>query len=142
GNGSLAGDTAQTVDYGTDGTAVTATPNIGYQFVQWSDGSTANPRSDTNVMADVNVTAEFALVGEPGRIVIGEIRFRGPNGASDEFIELYNAGESAVNLGGFTVNGSNSSGTTGTRFTIPSDTILNPGCHYLAANSLAYSGAV
>ena len=60
-HGSLTGDTSQTVDYGGDGTAVTAVPDMGYHFVNWSDSSTANPRTDTNVTADVDVTANFAM---------------------------------------------------------------------------------
>jgi len=60
-NGSLTGETVQTVNYGTDGTAVTAVANTGYHFVQWSDGETANPRTDANVIADVTVEAEFAI---------------------------------------------------------------------------------
>ena len=59
--GSLSGDTSQTVDYGEDGTPVTAVPDMGYLFVAWSDGSTGNPRIDTNITADVVVTATFAL---------------------------------------------------------------------------------
>ena len=58
--GTLTGVTPQTVDYGEDGTAVTAVPDLGYHFVDWSDGSTANPRTDLNVMVNVNVTANFA----------------------------------------------------------------------------------
>jgi len=58
--GSLDGETLQVVDYGGDGTAVTAVPDGGYYFVSWSDGSTDNPRTDTNVTADVNVIANFA----------------------------------------------------------------------------------
>ena len=34
---------------------------LGYHFVDWSDGSTANPRTDTNVTANVTVTANFAI---------------------------------------------------------------------------------
>jgi hypothetical protein len=59
--GTLSGDTSQTVDYGANGTAVLAVPNTGYYFVEWSDGSTENPRTDTNVMADISVTANFAI---------------------------------------------------------------------------------
>ena len=40
---------------------MTAVPDTGYHFVNWSDGSTDNPRTDTNVTADVNVTANFAI---------------------------------------------------------------------------------
>ena len=60
-NGTISGTSPQTVNYGADGTAVTAVPNTGYHFVDWSDGSTANPRTDTNVTANVNVTANFAI---------------------------------------------------------------------------------
>ena len=56
----LTGTSHQVVNYATDGTAVTAVPNSGYHFVNWSDASTANPRTDTNVTADVTVTATFA----------------------------------------------------------------------------------
>src|SRR5262249_52700379 len=60
-NGSITGASPQTVNCGSSGTAVTAVPNACYHFVNWSDGSTQNPRTDTNVMADVNVTANFAI---------------------------------------------------------------------------------
>ncbi|MFS3127019.1 InlB B-repeat-containing protein [Nocardioides sp. Bht2] len=60
-NGTLGGTTAQTVAHGTDGTAVTAVPDTGYEFVRWSDGSTDNPRADRDVRADLSVTAEFAV---------------------------------------------------------------------------------
>jgi uncharacterized repeat protein (TIGR02543 family) len=59
-NGTLTGDTPQTVNYGGSGTAVTAVPNAGYHFVDWSDSSTDNPRTDTNVTANLSVTANFA----------------------------------------------------------------------------------
>ena len=59
--GSLTGNTSQVVDYGSDGTAVTAVPDTGYHFVDWSDASTNNPRTDTNVTANINVTASFAI---------------------------------------------------------------------------------
>jgi flavin-binding protein dodecin len=60
-NGALTGDVDQVVDYDTDGTLVTAVPATGYQFVDWSDGATQNPRTDLNVTANVNVTANFAI---------------------------------------------------------------------------------
>ena len=60
-NGSITGVSPQTVNYGASGTAVTAVPATGYHFVQWSDASTANPRTDTNVTANITVTASFAI---------------------------------------------------------------------------------
>ena len=59
-NGTISGTSPQIVDYGADGTEVTATPNTGYHFVKWSDDSTANPRTDTNVTGDITVSASFA----------------------------------------------------------------------------------
>jgi hypothetical protein len=60
-NGAISGTANQTVNYGANGTAVTAVPNTGYHFVNWSDGSTTNPRTDLNVTASINVTANFAI---------------------------------------------------------------------------------
>lgn len=58
--GSITGETSQTVLYGESGTAVTAVPDEGCEFVRWSDGRTDNPRTDDNVTSDITVTAEFA----------------------------------------------------------------------------------
>ena len=60
-NGTLSGTTPQTVNYGANGTAITPVPNTGYHFVNWSDGSVANPRTDTSVSSNVTVTAKFAI---------------------------------------------------------------------------------
>ena len=46
-NGTITGDTPQTVNYGADGTAVTAVPDTGYHFVDWSDGSRPPTRART-----------------------------------------------------------------------------------------------
>ena len=64
-NGSISGTTPQTVNYGGSGTAVTAVPNSGYVFVKWSDNSTANPRTDGNVSANLSVTASFGPIVTP-----------------------------------------------------------------------------
>lgn len=77
-------------------------------------------------------------------IVISEFRVRGPQGGNDEFIELLNVSSSAVDISGWRINGSNSSGTTSTRSTIPAGTFVPAGCRYLLANTAAsgYSGGV
>ena len=50
------------VDYNTfcEGNQISAKPNFGYHFVQWSDGNTNNPRS-LELTQDTILTAEFAL---------------------------------------------------------------------------------
>ena len=40
---------------------MTAVPNTGYHFVDWSDGVLTAARTDLNVMANVNATANFAI---------------------------------------------------------------------------------
>jgi hypothetical protein len=62
------------------------------------------------------------------KIVISEFR---TNGAGGEFIEIFNAGDVDVNIGGWLIRGSNASATVGTRHTIPAGVILMPGQHYL-----------
>jgi len=58
--GSISGNASQTVEEGTDGSAVTAVADTGYSFVDWSDGVTTAERQDLSVAADVSVTANFA----------------------------------------------------------------------------------
>ncbi len=60
-NGSLTGETQQVVEHGADGSPVEAIPDEGYHFAQWSDGVEENPRTDTKVTADLEVTAEFTV---------------------------------------------------------------------------------
>ena len=49
------------VNYNTfcEGNKISATPNFGYYFVQWSDGNTENPRT-LELTQDSTLTAEFA----------------------------------------------------------------------------------
>lgn len=59
-HGDIQGVSTQTVAAGQSGTPVTALTNLYYRFAQWSDGSVDNPRTDTNVSASLQVTAQFA----------------------------------------------------------------------------------
>jgi uncharacterized repeat protein (TIGR02543 family) len=51
----------QTVAHGSDGTPVTAVPDEGYHFVDWSDGTVTAARQETSVTGDIAVTANFAI---------------------------------------------------------------------------------
>jgi len=59
--GSISGTTSQTVLCGGNSIEVNAIPDTAnsYQFSDWSDGSTQNPRTVTNVTSDINLTANF-----------------------------------------------------------------------------------
>ncbi len=58
--GTISGGSVQTVNHGDSGAAVTAQPNPGYRFVQWSDNVLFSLRTDTNVIGNVTVSAVFA----------------------------------------------------------------------------------
>jgi len=73
--GSIDGSAIQVVDYGANGTAVTASPTAGYRFKQWSDGSAINPRTDANVQADLAVAAIFEVATRPVVRLSGNDRY-------------------------------------------------------------------
>ncbi|OZB73274.1 MAG: hypothetical protein B7X33_00210, partial [Lysobacterales bacterium 13-68-4] len=75
---------------------------------------------------------------------INQFRVRGPAGGNDEFVELINAGPTAIDVSGYKLNASNASSTVGTRLTFPSGTRIAAGCHLLLTNSgsSGYSGSV
>lgn len=83
--------------------------------------------------------------GISSTVVISEFRVRGPNGGSDEFVELHNVSSAPVNITGMLIRGSNAAGAVSTRATIGS-AILQPGCYYLVANNSTnggpYSGSI
>jgi hypothetical protein len=60
--GTISGTTPQTVAYGGSGTQVTAVPNAGYNFANWSDSVTTAARTDSPVTANKSVTANFVQI--------------------------------------------------------------------------------
>lgn len=73
-------------------------------------------------------------------VVISEFRFFGPNGAFDEFIELYNKSDAPLNIGGYQIRSSNGFGNTALLATIPAGTTVPPKGFFLLANSGGYTG--
>ena len=86
--------------------------------------------------------AKLALInsGEAGGLVISEFRLRGPGGANDEYVEIYNASGSTITVQ--TGDGSAGYGLFASdavlRFTIPNGTVIPARGHYLGVGS-AYS---
>lgn len=68
-HGTLGGSVSQTIAEAANGSTVTAVPDTGYRFASWSDGSTQNPRTDTNVQGAITVSATFQLQSGNGPIV-------------------------------------------------------------------------
>ncbi|MBS3974932.1 MAG: cell wall-binding repeat-containing protein, partial [Actinobacteria bacterium] len=84
--GTISGAPTQTVTHGSSGTTVTAVPSAGFRFVQWSDGLTTATRTDTDVIANVSVTAQFEQIPPPSIPVEGRTRF---DTAVDASVEAY-----------------------------------------------------
>lgn len=93
-------------------------------------------------LATLFVLAGYLLVCTPtatGQLIISEFRVRGPNGANDEFIELYNnSGADHTVAGGgtgYAVAASNGVA----RCVVPNGTVIPNRGHYLCVNSVGYS---
>jgi hypothetical protein len=81
----------------------------------------------------------------PTPLIISEFRTQGPNGPTDEFIEIYNKSESDVFVNasdlspGFAVVAPDALGNPVIRCIIPNGTTIKGKGHYLCVNSLGYS---
>ncbi|NNF11085.1 MAG: tandem-95 repeat protein, partial [Acidimicrobiia bacterium] len=95
------------------------------------DGGTVNGGDDTSPSHTFTIT-----VLTPA-IVVSEFRPDGPLGALDEFVEIFNAGTTAVDMTGWKLHVT--SGVDVDFYTFPAFT-LNPGQHYLVANTSVAAG--
>lgn len=128
---------------------VSGTVTIPVNFVPTAPGarSTTLTLSTTSGFTEVvtlSGVAEPATV-KPTTVMISEFRVRGPSGGSDEFIELYNNTDAAINIGGWKINGSNATAGTGTRVTITANTMIPARGYFLAtftASTTGYTGPV
>jgi len=93
--------------------------------------------SATNGTMVTSSPATLTVEPGAGQLLISEFRTRGPSGASDEFVEIYNPTTSTLTIAGLKIRASNASATISDRVTITPGTTLGPGCHYLLANSSA-----
>ena len=72
-------------------------------------------------------------------IIISEFRVRGPNGANDEFVELYNASGSDHTVAGGGTGYAVAASDGVARCVIPNGTVIPNRGHYLCTNSVGYS---
>lgn len=103
--GAITGATSQVVSHGSDGSAVTAVPNAGYRFLQWSDDNPDATRTERNVISDIAVVASFVPLAAPTNVqasagneevVISWDAVEGANGYS-----LYYATETIIDIGSY-----------------------------------------
>src|SRR4029079_9030395 len=83
-------------------------------------------------------------------LIISEFRLRGPNGAQDEYVEIYNNSDTAHTVNsvdgtssGYALVGSSNAtlndNLVTTRFVIPNGTVIPARSHFLATNSNGYT---
>jgi beta-lactamase superfamily II metal-dependent hydrolase/predicted extracellular nuclease len=120
-----------------------ASTTVGVTFAPTSGGvrnAVLNISPSGGAPVTVGLTGTGSIVTP---ILISELRFRGPAGGNDEFVEIYNNTDGPIDISGYTLHGSNNAGTNSTRATVPLNTMLAARAHYLFVNTGAagYSGA-
>ncbi|HEY0173274.1 MAG TPA: lamin tail domain-containing protein [Pyrinomonadaceae bacterium] len=113
----------------------------------WTVQEYAGTRTAANNLSTTNNSrwgtwwAKVALPAAAGELIISEFRLRGPNGANDEFVEIYNASGSAHAVttadgsAGYAVAAEDNA----VRCVIPNGTVIPARGHFLCANSSGYS---
>jgi hypothetical protein len=116
---------------------LTAIPSPGYRFVRWEIGGTTSPSPsiDYNMTGPGNFRAVFSTARHTDtKIVINEINYKSfPSKDTEDWIELYNAGLSTVNLKNWII----SDGDPERGFVIPNDHIFYPGMYIVICRDLA-----
>jgi hypothetical protein len=74
-------------------------------------------------------------------VVISEFRTRGPGGADDEFVEIYNATGNSVTLTNWSLRRSAGCGAVAATPLATINTTLAPGQYYLVGKSPEYTGS-
>ncbi|HEY6803935.1 MAG TPA: S8 family serine peptidase [Pyrinomonadaceae bacterium] len=128
--------------------AATPTGSCGVLGYDIPSGSTFPLGTTTVHTTGANAaTCSFTVTVNPSgpsgtSLIISEFRERGPSGANDEFVELYNPSANPVTVstsdasaGWAVVSSSDSTA----RFVIPNGTVIPGRGHYLGTNSVAYS---
>jgi len=94
----------------------------------------------TNAQFVADDAAPPTLNPAAGSLIISEFRLRGPSGANDEFIEIYNDSGADHTVAAISGTGYGVAASDGVlRCTIPNGTVIPARGHFLCANSIAYS---
>jgi len=101
--GTISGTTPQWVVPGADGSAVTAVADANYVFVEWSDGVTTATRNETNVSADIAVTAEFVSLPEMISVAAGSFDMGSPTAVSGPEFPVHSVSLSVYAIGKYEI---------------------------------------
>jgi hypothetical protein len=110
------------VNTGTDTSPTASASSVNTQFI--GDPEAANP----------------GPAPAAGSLIISEFRVRGPSGANDEFVEIYNDSGADHTVAASSGTGYGVAASDGVlRCTIPNGTVIPARGHYLCTNSVSYS---
>jgi hypothetical protein len=106
-----------------------------------SDASIVAPTApETNAQFLADDAAPPTVNPAAGSLIISEFRLRGPSGANDEFIEIYNDSGADHTVTAISGTGYGVAASDGVlRCTIPNGTVIPARGHFLCTNSIAYS---
>ncbi len=133
---SVVPDALVVMDASQDATQPDATMQQDASLADASEGDASG--GDTSV-PDASGTLACATSSCAGSIVISEFRTSGPDGASDEFVEVHNRTGSPVDVEGMELHYVSTGGTDFTRAAVSGSTIV-PAGGYLLYSSTKYSG--
>jgi hypothetical protein len=115
---------------------LTAIPAPGYKFLKWERSSlvTYSKTIDYNMVTAGTFKAIFTYAESSDiKIVINEIKYNSlPEKDTKDWIELYNAGNTSVNLKNWIISDAGPE----SGFTIPSDIILSPGMYIVICRDI------
>lgn len=100
---------------------------------------TATAVPTLTLLPGLTPTATFTPSSGGTGILINQFRTRGPQGATDEFIEIVNSTDQPIDISGWKIKISDAGGAMTTLLVIGPNTLLQPGQHYLVANTLVTS---
>lgn len=100
---------------------IKATPKDGFQFIHWQGASNSSqPDISITMAGNTELTAVFEEIQQdPVDLVFTEIHYNPEAGTDFEFLEIYNAGSTLVDMGGYAI-------TSGIKFTFPDRFTLEP----------------
>lgn len=120
----------------TSNTSAASAPATSSASISDAANLSPAPADPTNAVA----TPSPNVVATAGQLIISEFRVRGPNGANDEFIEIFNNSGADHTVDALSGSGYGIAASDGvTRCSIPNGTVIPNKGHYLCVNSVGYS---
>ncbi len=83
---------------------IKAIPNPGFTFVEWLETGETNQELYVDMDGEQTYTAVFESTGSVPQLVINEIYYQGNSSNTNDWVEIFNAGDSTVDMTGFTLS--------------------------------------